>query len=78
MSFTIESEKQNGMSFLDVQIIRENKTFTASVVNLPLVEFTHFDSFLLSTDKFGTVCTLAYRYLPICSNWTILYNELFV
>ena len=31
MSFTIESEKQNRMSFLDVQIIREDKTFTTSV-----------------------------------------------
>ena len=30
MSFTIESEKQNRMSFLDVQIIRD-KTFTTSV-----------------------------------------------
>ena len=28
MSFTIENEKQNRMSFLDVQIIREDKAFT--------------------------------------------------
>ena len=31
ISFTIESEKQNRISFLDVQIIHEDKTFTASV-----------------------------------------------
>ena len=31
MSFTIESEKQNRMSYLDVQIIPEDKTFTTSV-----------------------------------------------
>ena len=31
MPFTIESEKQNRMSFLDVQISREDKAFTTSV-----------------------------------------------
>ena len=31
MSFTIESEKQNRMSYLDVQIIREDKTFSPSL-----------------------------------------------
>ena len=31
MSFTIENEKQNRMSFLDVQITHEDKTFTTSV-----------------------------------------------
>ena len=41
MSFTIESEKQNRMSFLDVQIIREDKTFTTC---LSLVEFMHIST----------------------------------
>ena len=41
MSPTIENEKQNRMFCLDVQIIREDKTFTTSV-NLSLVEFIHF------------------------------------
>ena len=31
ISFRIEDEKQNIMPFLDVQIIREDKTFTTSV-----------------------------------------------
>ena len=40
MSFTTENEKQNRMSFLDVQIIREDQTFTTSVYyKLPMVEF---------------------------------------
>ena len=30
MSFTIEREKQNKMFFLDIEIIREDKTFTTS------------------------------------------------
>ena len=39
MSFTVhrvnDGKKQNRMSFLDVQIIRENKTFTTSVYRKP-------------------------------------------
>ena len=55
MSFTIESEKPNRMSFLDVEIIRKDKTKpTFSGV------YTHFDSFLPSIYKFGNVYTIAY------------------
>ena len=71
MSFTIESEKHNRMSLLDLQIICEDKTFTTSVYHKPTFSgvYTHFDSFLLSTYKFGTVYTLTYRCLRICSSW---------
>ena len=77
MSFTIEHEKQNRISFLDVQIIREDKTFTTSVYRKPTFSgiYTHFDSFLPSTYKFGTIYTLAYRCFRICSSWTKLYTE---
>ena len=78
MSFTIEGEKQNRMSFLDVRIIHEDKTFTTSVYCKPTFSgvYTHYDSFLPSTYKFGTVYTLAYRCLQICSSGTKLHNEL--
>ena len=68
MSFTIESEKQNRIFFFDVQIIREDKTFTTSVYRKPTFSgaYTHFDSFSPSAYKFGTVYTLAYRCLRIC------------
>ena len=77
-SFTIEREKQNRMSFLDIEIIHEDKTFTTSVYCKPTFSgvYTHFDSFLPSTYKFGTVYTLVYRCLRICSSWTKLHNEL--
>ena len=57
MSFTIENEKKYRMPFLDVQIIREDKTFTTSVYRKPTFSeaYKHFDSFLPSTFKFGTV-----------------------
>ena len=73
MSYTTEHEKQNRMSF-----IRENKSFTTSVYRKSTLSgvYTHFDSFLPSTYKFGTVYTLAYRCFRICSSWTKLRNEL--
>ena len=37
----IESEKQTIMSFFDVQIIHEDKTFTTSIYHKPIVEFVH-------------------------------------
>ena len=59
--FTIESGKENKMSFLDVQSIREDKAFTTSVYGKSTFSgvYTYFDSFLPSTYKFGTVYTLA-------------------
>ena len=70
MSFTIENEKQNRMSFLDLQIIREYKTFTTSVYRTPSFSgiYIHFGSFLRSTYKFGTVSKLAYKCFQICSS----------
>ena len=66
------------MSFLDVQIVREDKTFTTSVYHKPTFSwvYTYFDGFLSSTYKFGTVYTLPCRSLGICSSWTKLHNEL--
>ena len=60
MSFKIESEKQGRMSSLDLQIIREDKTFTTSVYSKLTFSgvYTHFDNSLPSTYKSGTVSIL--------------------
>ena len=78
MSFTFERENQNRMSFLDITIIREDKTFTTSIYCKPTFsgDYTHFDSFLPSSYKFCTVYRLAYRCFRICSSWTKLHNQL--
>ena len=70
--------ESNGMFFLDVQITREDRTFTTSVCRKPIFSgvYTHFDSFLTSTYKFGTVYTLSYRCFLICSFCIKLHNEL--
>ena len=67
MSFTIEHERQNRMSFLDIAIIPEDNTFATSVYRKPTFSevYAYFDSFLPSTYKFGTVYALAYRCLRI-------------
>ena len=78
MSFTMESEKQGRFFSLDLQIICEDKTLPPLfTINLPSGVYTHFDSFLPSIYKVGTVYTLAYRCFRICSSWTKLYTELF-
>ena len=78
MSFSIENEKQNKMSFFDVQVILEDETFTTFVYRKPNFSgvYTKFDSFLPSTYKFGTIYTFAYRCFRICSSWTKLHTEL--
>ena len=55
ISFTIENEKDNRMSFLDINIIREKDEFITSVYCKPTFSriYTHFDSFLPSNNKIG-------------------------
>ena len=78
ISFTIEYEKDNRLSFLDVNIIREKDKFTTSVYRKPTFSriYTHFDSFLPSGNKIGLLHTLLYRCFQICSDWTKFHLEL--
>ena len=66
------------MFILDAKIIGEDKTFTTSVYCKPTFSglYTHFDSSLPSSYKFGTVYKLAYKFFQIYSSWTKLSNEL--
>ena len=65
------------MSFLDVNIIPEKDKFTYSVYLKPTFSgiYTHFDSFLPSSNKIGLLHTL-YRCFWICSDWTKFHLEL--
>ena len=53
MSFTIKTEQNHKISFLDANVIREHSKFTASVYQKPSFSgvYTHFDSFLADTHK---------------------------
>ena len=78
MSFTIENETQNRMSFLNAQITCEEKIFITSVYRKATFSgvYTHFDSLLPSAHTFDTVQTPTYRCFRICSSWTKLHSEL--
>ena len=78
MSFSMETEKENKLSFLDVEVIREQGKFTTTVYRKPTFSdvYSNFESFLPSVYKFGMVYTLVYRCFRISSNWTQFHTEL--
>ena len=78
MSFSMETEKENKLSFLDVEIIREQGKFTTTIYRKPTFSgvCSNFKSFLPSVYKFGMVYTLVYRCFCICSNWAQFHTEL--
>ena len=79
ISFSMETEKENKLSFLDVEIIREQGKFTTTIYRKPTFSgvYRNFESFLPSVYKFiNLFVTLVYRCFRICSNWTQLHTEL--
>ena len=78
MSFSMETEKENKLSFLDVEVIREQGKFTTTIYRKPTFSgvYSNFESFLPSVYKFGMVYTLVYRCFRICSNWTQFHTEM--
>ena len=57
MSFTIEPELNNKISFLDVNFVLEQGKFITSFYRKPTFScvFTHFDSFLPGTYKISMI-----------------------
>ena len=70
MQFSMETEKENKLSFLGVEIICKQGKFITTVYRKPTFSgvYSNFESFLPSIYKFGMVYTLVYRYFRICSN----------
>ena len=62
MSFLFEERENGKMSFLDAEISGENSKFVTTVCCKLAFSgvYTHFESFLLSTYKFGMLYTLVY------------------
>ena len=78
MSFSMETEKENKLSFLDVEVIREQGKSTTTVYRKPTFSgvYSNFESFLPSLYKFGMIYTLVYRCFRISSNWTQFHTQL--
>ena len=59
MPFTIETEQNNKISFLDVNVICEQDKRTISVYQKPIFSgvYIHFDAFLPGTYNVCMICT---------------------
>ena len=77
MPFSMETEKESKLSFLDGEIIREQGKRTNTIYRKPAFSgvYTDYESFLPAVCKFGMVYTLVYRCFQICSNWTQFHTE---
>ena len=71
MSFSHEVERDGKLSFLEVNVFREEGQLVTNVYRKPTFSgvYTHFESFLPATYNFGMVYTLGYRCFRICSDW---------
>ena len=69
ISFSFEQEKNEKLSFLDIEVSQEKGKFVTTVYRKSTFSgaYTHFQSFLLVIYKFGMVCTLDYRCFKTCS-----------
>ena len=73
------NKKKNGkLSFLDIEVSRENGKFVTTVYRKPTFSgvYTLFESFLPTIYKFGMVYTLDYSCFKNCSDWSKFHEEL--
>ena len=80
MSFTIETEQNNKISFLDVIVIFEEGKFATGVYQKPTFRgaYTHFERILLDTYKIDMIYILVNRCFRICSDWSMFHSQLIV
>ena len=71
IKFTSEIEENGSLSFLDIQIGRENNKFVTSVYRKPTFSgvFTNFESFIRDIYKRELIETLFHRSFRLCSNY---------
>ena len=79
MSFSMETERQNKFSFLDIEVTRKQGKFSTTIYRKPTFTgvYSNFESFSPSFYRFGMVYTLVYRCFRICSDWEKFHAELF-
>ena len=78
VSFSYEVQRDGKLSFLDVNVFREEGQFKTNVYCKTTFSgvYTHSESFLPATYKFGMVYTLVSGCFRICSDWTKFNQEL--
>ena len=77
MKFSIETEINGSLSFLDVEIFRENNKFVTNVFRKETFSgvYTNFTTFLPLEHKFGLVHTLLNRCFNLSSNFLKFHHE---
>ena len=77
MSFSMETERKNKFSFLDIEVIREQGKFSSTIYRKRTFScvYSNFKSFLPSVYKSGMVYTMVYRCFCICSDWIKFHAE---
>ena len=78
MSFLIKTKRQKKFSFLDIEIIRKQGKYSATIYRKPTFSgvYSKFESFLPSVCKFSMVYTLVRRCFRICLDWKKFHPEL--
>ena len=78
MSFSVEEEKDNKLSFLDVKVTREDNKFITSTYRKSTFSgvYLNFKSFVPTEYKHGLIFTLLFRTYTLCSNYTLLHTEI--
>jgi len=78
IQFTSEVEVNNSLSFLDIRLERDDKTFKTSVYRKPTFTGSglNYLSFLPMMFKINAIRTLLYRCFHICSDWHSINREL--
>ena len=74
MKFSFEEEKNGELSILDVEVSQEGNKFTNTVYRKPSFSgaYTHFDSFLPTTDKFEMIYTFVFRFFFFSAGLTFI------
>ena len=77
--FTSETENENFLSFLDIQINGEDNKFRTSVYRKPTFSgfFTNFESFVLKSYKYNLLFTSLHRAFKLCSKFVIFHQEIY-
>ena len=80
MSFSLEIEKNNKLSFLDIEVFccEKSETFLTSIYRKPTFSgmYTNFKSFIPIKYKYSLISSLLYRVFMICSNYELIINEI--
>ena len=78
LNFSFETEKDEQMPFLDVNVFRENGKFVTNVIRKETFSgvYTNVYSFIPLEQKFGMVYTLLHRYFCLISDMSKFHIEI--